>query len=108
MRRVRAHRNVLKLPTRLLLRGEKISVLTCSILCTFGRVFCRHRRIIFRRNPAGIMGHECFRCGAWWPLEAQRSELARKLDRNAGQVIPRQELKTLERSNELHGQHPNG
>ena len=52
------------------------------LLATFGRVFCRHGRMILRRNPAGIMGHECFRCGAWWPLEVQRSAPARKLGRN--------------------------
>jgi hypothetical protein len=69
-----------------------------SILCSFGRVFCRHGRMILRRSPAGIMGHECFRCGAWWPLDVQSSALTRKLETNAGRALPRQELKTLETS----------
>jgi hypothetical protein len=73
------------------------SVQTFSrILCTFGRVFCRHGRTIFRRNRAGIMGNECFRCGAWWPLEVKRSALACELDKNAGRAMREHGVNKLE------------
>jgi hypothetical protein len=85
------------MPTRLLLQKDKASVQTFGrILCTFGRVFCRHGRTILRRNSAGIMGSECFSCGAWWPLEVKRSALARELDKNASRAMRRQEVKKLE------------
>jgi hypothetical protein len=85
------------MPTRLFLQRGKTSVQTFSrILCTFGRVFCRHGRTILRRNSAGIMGSECFSCGAWWPLEVKRSALACELDKNAGRAIQQQEVKKLE------------
>jgi hypothetical protein len=86
--------------------GENTVETFSRILSTFGRVFCLHGRMILRRNPAGIMGNECFRCGAWWPLEVKRSALARELDKNAGLAMRRQEVKKLEESNEIHGHHP--
>jgi len=75
--------------------GESVQTFS-RILCTFGRVFCRHRRTIFRRNRVGIMGNECFRCGAWWPSEVKRSALACELDKNAGRAMREHGVKKLE------------
>jgi hypothetical protein len=58
-------------------------------LGTFGRSLCRHRHMILRRNPTGIMGRECFRCGTWWPLKTALRSPGEQADKNAGRAIPR-------------------